>query len=64
MWFRLGIWKLRDLRAGVGKGKWFVFKEEENESRVPLKGIEMPRCREELLNKKRVQVNEEVAYGK
>jgi len=64
MWFRLGIWKLRGLRTGVGKERWLVSKEEENEVRVPLKGKEMPRWREEFFKKKRVQVNEEVAYGK
>jgi hypothetical protein len=53
MWFILGIWKLRGLRTGVGKGRWFVFKEE-NEARMPLKGIETPRWREELLKKKSV----------
>ena len=43
MWFRLGIWKLRGLRTGLGKRRWFVFKEEENEVRIPLKGEETPR---------------------
>jgi len=63
MWFRVGIWKLRGLRIGVGKERWFVYKEEENEVRITLKGKETPRWREELLNKKRVQLNEEVAHG-
>jgi len=64
MWFRLGIWKLRGLRTGVGKGRWSAYKEEENVVRIPLKGKDTPGWREEFLNKKRVQVNEEVAHGR
>jgi hypothetical protein len=33
MWFRSGVWKLRGLRTGVGKGRWFAYKGE-NEVKV------------------------------
>ena len=62
MWFRLEILKLRGLRTGVGKVRWSAYKEEENEVRIPLEGTEMPGWKEEILNKKRLQVNEEIVH--
>jgi hypothetical protein len=38
-WFRLGIWKLRCIRRGAGKGRCLQC-EEENEIHILLKGAD------------------------
>lgn len=61
-WFRLGIWKLRDKRRDVEKGRWPLSDEEENVVHMLITCNETQRWQEQFLDNKGLHINEEIAY--
>jgi hypothetical protein len=57
-WFKTGIWKLR----GVRKGCYPLCREEDGVIHILLKCSETRKWREQFLNNKWLNINEDVAY--
>jgi hypothetical protein len=64
VWFQMGIWKLKGLRGGVERGTCSLSQCGENAIHTLLNCKETNRWREKYLNKKWLQMNNEVAFNK
>jgi hypothetical protein len=63
-WWRLGIWKLRGSRKGVEKGTCPLCLGKEDTKHILLECAETKNWRTEMLCKRWLDINEEVAYRK
>jgi hypothetical protein len=63
-WWRLGIWKLRGSRKGVEKGRRPLCLGTEGTKHILLECPETKYWRMEMLCKRWMDINEEIAYRK
>jgi hypothetical protein len=64
IWLKAGIWKLRGIRRGFGRGRCPLYLEEEDAKHILLKCSETKKWKEECLNSKWLNINEDLAYRK
>jgi hypothetical protein len=63
-WFKTGIWKLRGMKKGFEKGRRPLCSKDEDAVHILLKCSETRKWREQILTRKWLIVNEEIAYKK
>jgi hypothetical protein len=61
IWLKAGIWKLRGIRRGFGKGRCPNVLGEEDAKHIPLKCLETKKWSEELVCSKQLNINEDIA---
>jgi hypothetical protein len=62
-WFRAGIWKFRGTRKGLEEGRCPLCNEHEDAVHILLKCPETRKLREQVLSRKWLTANEEIAYN-
>jgi hypothetical protein len=64
IWWKAGIWKLRGIMRGFERGRCPLCLGEEDAKRIILKCLETKTWREDYVNRKWLNTNEDLAYKK